>query len=36
MTYYLGYIPKDKPNTRGFVMFDIEYYQTYNEENKEE
>ena len=36
MTYYLGYTPKDKPNTRGFVMFDIECYQTYNEENKEE
>lgn len=36
MTYYLGYTPKDKQNTRGFVMFDIEYYQKQNEKNKEE
>jgi hypothetical protein len=28
MTYYLGYTPKDAPqNSRGTVMFDIEYYQ---------
>lgn len=33
MVYYLGYTPKDKQNTRGFVMFDIEYYQ---EQYKEE
>ncbi len=36
MTYYLGYTPKDKQNTRGFVMFDIEYYQKQSEKNKEE
>lgn len=36
MIYYLGYTPKDKQNTRGFVMFDIEYYQKQNEKNKEE
>lgn len=36
MIYYLGYTPKDKQNTRGFVMFDIEYYQTKLEGNKEE
>lgn len=35
MTYYLGYTPKDKQNTRGFVMFDIEYYQKQSEKNKE-
>lgn len=28
MTYYLGYTPKDSPkNSRGVVMFDIEYYK---------
>ena len=33
MVYYLGYTPKDKQGTRGFVMFDIEYYQKqYKEE----
>lgn len=36
MTYYLGYTPKDKQNTRGFVMFDIEYYKKRSEKNKEE
>ena len=36
MTYYLGYTSKDKQNTRGFVMFDIEYYQKQSEKNKEE
>lgn len=36
MVYYLGYTPKDKQNTRGFVMFDIEYYQKQSEKNKEE
>lgn len=36
MTYYLGYTPRDKQNTRGFVMFDIEYYKKQNEKNKEE
>ena len=36
MIYYLGYTPKDKQNTRGFVMFDIEYYQKQNDKNKEE
>ena len=36
MTYYLGYTPRDKQNTRGFVMFDIEYYKKQNAKNKEE
>ena len=36
MTYYLGYTPRDKQNTRGFVMFDIEYYKKQDEKNKEE
>lgn len=36
MTYYIGYTPKDKQNTRGFVIFDIEYYQKQSEKNKEE
>ena len=36
MTYYLRYTPRDKQNTRGFVMFDIEYYKKQNEKNKEE
>lgn len=34
MTYYLGYTQKDKPNTRGVVLFDIEYYQKQNEKDK--
>ena len=37
MTYYLGYTPKDAPkNSRGIVMFDIEYYkkEVYGENNK--
>lgn len=37
MTYYLGYTPKGAPkNSRGTVVFDIEYYQKQNEKNKEE
>ena len=36
MTYYLRYTPRDKQNTRGFVMFDIEYYKKQNAKNKEE
>lgn len=36
MTYYLGYTPRDKQNTRGFVMFDIEYYKKQDKKNKEE
>lgn len=36
MTYYIGYTPKDEQNTRGFVMFDIEYYQKQSERNREE
>jgi len=37
MTYYLGYTPKDSPkNSRGVVMFDIEYYkkEAYGEKGK--
>ena len=36
MTYYLGYTPRDKQNTRGFVMFDIEYYKKQDKKNTEE
>ena len=36
MTYFLGYTPKDSPkNSRGVVMFDIEYYMTQSDNNKE-
>lgn len=34
MVYYLGYTQKDKPNTRGVVLFDIEYYQKQDEKYK--
>ena len=36
MTYYLGYTPKDQQNTRGVVMFDIEYYTKQSDKDKEE
>lgn len=35
MTYQLGYTPKDSPNSRGYVMFDIEYYLKQSEKDKE-
>lgn len=35
MTYYLGYTPKDAPqNSRGVVMFDIEYYKKQSDNDK--
>ena len=34
MTYYLVYVPKDKPN-RGVVVFDIEYYKKRSDKDKE-
>ena len=34
MTYYLGYTPKDAPqNSRGVIMFDIEYYKKEDNSN---
>lgn len=34
MTYFIGYTPKGEEDTRGVVMFDIEYYQKESERNK--
>lgn len=34
MTFYLVYTQKDKPSTRGVVLFDIEYYQKQDERDK--
>lgn len=33
MTYYLGYTPKDQQNSRGVVVFDIEYYKERSEKD---